>query len=188
VPDSWDHYFQLTNDRPPRDLLVQALPHARKGRALDLGCGAGVDSEYLVESGFDVTAVDGDAAAASYVSSRCNGAIHFVHSPLESFDFGAYDLVASLFTLSFLPRVNFELVVSRSARSLSDGGIMTLNAFGPRDGWASSSGMTFLTADELAAMVGELEILELSEEENDGQTANGEAKHWHVHNLIAVRH
>src|SRR5262245_60430434 len=50
-------------DRPPPLLERVVARGARKGRALDIGCGSGSFSVYLAESGYDVTAVDFAAGA-----------------------------------------------------------------------------------------------------------------------------
>ena len=57
----WETFYSLTKDSPPWPSLVRVvslLP--QKGRALDLGAGAGRDTRYLLEQGFQVTAVDRD--------------------------------------------------------------------------------------------------------------------------------
>jgi tellurite methyltransferase len=187
VPGDWSDYYARTDKDPPSELLVRAVEFAPKGRALDLGCGAGVDARYLSERGFVVTAVDGDAAASAYVGSRSGGKIRFVHSLLETFEFDNYEFVTSFFTLSFLPGKQLHSVVRRAAESLSPGGVLAINTFGPRDEWASDSEMTFPTSQQLEEMMTDLLLIELSEEEYDGQTANGAAKHWHLHNVIAQR-
>ncbi len=187
MPEDWSDYFALTKSRLPHDLLVRAVELAPMGRAVDLGCGAGTDAEYLSECGFHVTAVDGDAAAAAFVRSRSGGAIRFVHSPLETFEFGSYELVASLFALSFLSDDALHSVVHRAAESLSPGGVLAMNTFGPRDGWAGEAEMAFPTKQQLEALVTDLLLIELLEEEYDEPTASGQEKHWHIYNLIARR-
>ena len=44
----WQDYYQRTDDRPPRETLMEALSRFDKeeavGRAVDLGCGNGRDT------------------------------------------------------------------------------------------------------------------------------------------------
>jgi SAM-dependent methyltransferase len=52
--------------------VVRGLPAAR-GRVLDLGCGAGLQSALLAAAGFDVTAVDPDRENIAYATRRGAG-------------------------------------------------------------------------------------------------------------------
>ena len=51
-------FIELTAGQPPRGLLVRAAALV-SGVALDLGSGAGGESLYLADQGFEVVAVDG---------------------------------------------------------------------------------------------------------------------------------
>jgi hypothetical protein len=45
--------------------------------------------------------------------------------------------------------------------------------------------MTFLTSTQAREQLEGLEILEFTEEDQDGTTADGTPKHWHVYHIIA---
>jgi len=62
-------FIELTAGQPLRGLLVRAAALV-SGVALDLGSGAGGESLYLADQGFEVVAVDGEPAAAKYLSRR----------------------------------------------------------------------------------------------------------------------
>src|SRR5258706_15675273 len=67
IPD-WGRFYGFTKDSPPWQLLVRAAALApRRGSALDLGAGAGRDTRYLLEQGFQVTAVDPHPPAVALV-------------------------------------------------------------------------------------------------------------------------
>jgi hypothetical protein len=47
--------------------------------------------------------------------------------------------------------------------------------------------MTFLERDEAEAMLNGLDIEMFEEEEADGVTPRGKAKHWHIFHVVARR-
>ena len=59
--NKWDQRYRegayATRDYPS-EFLKQRLPHLKRGKALDLACGAGRNSIFLAQNGFFVDAVD----------------------------------------------------------------------------------------------------------------------------------
>src|SRR5947209_16822786 len=63
---SWARFYQATKDHPHWALLERAVSLlSQPGHALDLGCGAGRDTRYLLAQGWRVTAVDREADAVA---------------------------------------------------------------------------------------------------------------------------
>jgi predicted RNA methylase len=72
----WDEYNGIQGSRAVRPLLQTALEHACTGRtAIDLGCGAGVETRALLNAGWRVHAIDG-APGTEAVLRRTVGGIH----------------------------------------------------------------------------------------------------------------
>jgi len=57
----------------PTPLVVEWLRSMAPGRALDVACGTGRNSIWLAEAGWEVTAVDGSAAAIEILKARAAG-------------------------------------------------------------------------------------------------------------------
>lgn len=183
----WETFYRFTNDSPPWPLIVRAvslLPH--KGRALDLGAGAGRDTRYLVQQGFQVTAVDSDPHAVDILRSFQEGNVQVVQASFEEFAFETYDLINAQFALPFVPQRWFREVFARVKRALNPGGMFVGQFFGIHDQWNTPEhDMTFLTREQAEAFLQDLDIIELKEEDMDGHTADGSPKHWHTFHIIA---
>src|SRR5690349_20624361 len=72
----WDERYRSGSgaehdlDPTPTPLLVETAARIPPGRALDLACGAGRNALWLARRGWDVTAVDGSAAALEILRGR----------------------------------------------------------------------------------------------------------------------
>jgi SAM-dependent methyltransferase len=74
--EEWDKRYR-TRERPAEDftaaptpLVMRMAAGAAPGRALDLACGTGRNALWLAEHGWDVTAVDGAAAALDVLRTQ----------------------------------------------------------------------------------------------------------------------
>ena len=185
----WEDFYKITQGRPPWPLLVQAVSLlSQRKDALDLGCGAGRDTRFLLEQGFAVTAVDSDPHAIALLADLPQDRLRAVHSSFEDFEFEKYDLVNAHFALPFIPKEHFHLVFDRLKRALNEGGIFVGQFFGVNDQWNTPGHrMTFLTKEQAVAKLKGLRVLEFREEDVDSHIADGTPKHWHVFHIIAQK-
>src|SRR5437588_3306958 len=121
----WEDFYKITKDRPPWPLLVQAISLLRrKEYALDLGCGAGRDTRFLLGQGFKVTAVDNDSHAIALLANFPQDRLRAVQASFEAFEFETYDLINAHFALPFIPKEHFHLAFDLIKRALNPGGIL----------------------------------------------------------------
>lgn len=84
-------------DEPPPLLQAAVAARARRGRALDLGCGSGVFSVYLARQGFDVTALDFIDKALQLARARASDAgvtVRFIHADVLTWQSSdAFDVI-----------------------------------------------------------------------------------------------
>ena len=186
---NWGRFYGFTKDSPPWPLLIRAAALAPKGgRALDLGAGAGRDTRYLLEHGFQVTAVDAEPGAAALLATLPPDHLQVVQSSFEDFAFATYDLISAQFALPFMPRDRFATMFGRLKAALAPGGVFAGQFFGVHDEYNNTERvMTFLTRAEAEDLLSELEVIELTEEDADGHKADGSPKHWHVFHILARR-
>ncbi len=177
----WNDYIKKTKNSNPRPLLVEALQYVEKGKALDLGCGAGNDTRFLKEKGFEVASVDSNEGVKEFVPDA-------ITSSFEDFNFGqGYDLVSAQYALPFNPPDSFNTMFKRLTKSLKSAGIFTGQFFGKEDSWSSNKNMTFHSENEGKDLLALYKIHVFREEKKHGKTVSGEDKFWHVFHVIAEK-
>jgi len=197
VPIDWTRYYEAAGSEP-RSTLLDALrrfdeEEPRNRFAVDLGCGTGRDTVELLRRGWRVLAVDATAEAIERllarddVSAAKGDRLETRVSRFEDAEWPAADLVNSSFALPFCPPGAFPAVWERIERSLGGGGRFCGQLFGDRDGWSGEDEMTFQSRPELEALLSPFEVELLDEIEEDGATAVGEPKRWHLFQVVARR-
>ena len=194
APDeqAWAGYYRWNADRPVRDLLARALAALGAvgpgAAAVDLGCGSGQETRALLDAGFAVTAVDVTPAAVEIVSAypEAGSRLTPVLSPMQDATLPRADLVYAGYALPFCPPEHFDRMWSSLTGALRPGGLLAVDLFGDRDEWAGEEGMTFVDRSRVDRLCTGLDVLELTEVDEDGHAYAG-PKHWHRFELIARR-
>jgi len=185
----WATFYKHTRERPPWPRMIRAATLvARRERALDLGCGAGRDTRYLLDQGFEVTAVDADANAMAILATFPQERLRAVQASFGDFAFERYDLINAHFCLPFLPREQFYAVFGKVREALDPEGIFVGQFFGIHDQWNTperAAAMTFLSREEALQALEGLDVIDFEEEDVDSVVADGSPKHWHVFHITA---
>lgn len=200
----WGTYFEKTASREQRLFYRHAMSvienaagvSAQARVAIELGCGAGVESADLVRRGWHVLAVDGDPAALDFTRTRVLGAeraasIEFLESSFEDLD-KATDrlpraaLVCSFMSLPFCAAERFESAWTAMSDAVAPRGFLVLSLFGPDDDWAKSGKVWPVTLDSVRHRLLEdgYDVLHLTEARREGPSADGALKQWHVIEVI----
>ena len=196
VVSDWRAFYDAVAQRPPHDTLLHALDlFAADGRtsrfAVDLGCGDGRDTVEILRRGWRVLAIDAEAEAITRLRSRSdlpNGAAARLTTEVARFEDAAWpsaDLVNASFSLPFCPPAHFRGVWERVVASILPGGRFSGQLFGERDEWANEKDMTFHSRREVEELLRSLHVECLDELEEDGTTALGDPKRWHVFHIVA---
>jgi SAM-dependent methyltransferase len=186
----WRKFIEITRGQQPWPQLVRAAEmFEQPGDALDAGAGGGRDTAYLLQHGWRVTAVDSSPSAADALRRIHHGSeLQVVVSSIEDFTPASYDLVNAQFSLPFIPSPRFPSTVQRLRDAVRPGGLMPATFFGPHDEWnVPGTELSFSTRAEVEQLFSGWEMVEFTEAEEDGHTADGTAKHWHVFHLTARR-
>jgi SAM-dependent methyltransferase len=190
---SWDDYYKATSGRPPWPLLIDAASRFDSpGFAIDLGCGAGVESLELLARGWRVLAIDNQPKAIEQllarVPSEFRDRLETQVMSFEEMELPKADLVWAGLSLSFCPPEHFGRAWAEVVDALKPGGRFAGDVFGDRHApliWSTNSEMTFLSADRVKDMLQHLEIEALVEKEEEARTAFQGIQHLHAFFVIA---
>lgn len=183
--NKWQEYYKNTKNNPPSKLVqmgVSFIDH--KSKALDLGAGGLVDSEYLLSLGFEVIAVDKEKPPKQIINDK----FEFIQSLFKDYDFpkSAFDLINAQFSLPFNGQDTFSFVWEKILSSLKPQGVFVGQLFGLNDEWnVPGTKLAFNSKEQVESLLAGLEVLKLEEVEKDGKIADGTPKHWHVFHIIA---
>ena len=186
----WASYYDKLRDRPPRRTVLAALDAfgERDGAlAVDLGCGDGRDIIEILRRGWNVVAVDSEPAALSRLMEReLPGSITPIEARFEDVPMPiGVELVNSSFAMPLCEPERFHDLWARIVEALPSGGRFSGQWYGPRDSWAGRPGITFLSRDEVMALLAGFEVEMFEEEEADSTTPRGKPKHWHIFHIVA---
>jgi SAM-dependent methyltransferase len=186
---TWSDYYEQNEGREPRELLIDVLgSYDRPGRAIDLGCGAGIDTLAMLSRGWRVFATDAEREAIDRLRARAPGdlaeRLETRLSPMEVVELPPADLLFASFSLFFCDPARFPDVWRRIGAALGGGGRFVGELLGDRDTWAPEADMSSFTGSQARALFDGWTIERFDEEEEDGEACSG-PKHWHVFHVVA---
>ncbi len=140
--DTWVDRYEKWFDRPlgravlgaEQNLVASLLKPSAGQRVLDLGCGTGIFTRPVADSGARVTALDLSYPMVRGARSRLGGkSVHLVNGHMRMLPFadGAFDHVFSITALEFIPDARQAL--DECLRVVKTGGtvvVATLNRYG----------------------------------------------------------
>lgn len=194
----WKLYHKKTQGKDPHRVLrkaieLHALENCSGKMALDLGCGGGRDSLFLLKMGWQVVAMDKSASAIETLRKSATDIcredkIEFVHKSFENVTgpVGQFDLIQAGVSVPFCHPDNFsKFWESAVVNSLVSGGRFAGHFFGDKDDWAYKQDMVFVDQFELNEMFRDFDLEFFKESETDKADVHGQNKHWHIFELVA---
>lgn len=189
--EKWQAFYRANQDRAASPLLRRALGvdcrPVGNGHAVDLGCGAGIETALLLKAQWNVLAIDKEPAALAHVraagATQSGGRLTALVSRFEELEgLPASALVHAGLSLPFCAPGSFSRLWAIIVSALEPGGVFVGHLFGDRHEWAEHPGMSFHTKKEVEVMCSGLIIELLREAEGEG----GHVSHrWHRFDLIA---
>ena len=203
----WRNYYSATKGRSPRPLLVDTLvkfateenqPGNEQTQgimrsAIDLGCGNGQDTHEMLHCGWRVLAIDyqQEAIARTLEATSAEDLAQLEVQNIafeeigEKIELPPCHLINAAFSLPFCPPDAFAHLWTQIVLALQPGGRFCGQLFGKRDSWATRREMTTHSAEQITQLFAQFEVEILQEKEEDGITAIGRPKHWHIFDIVA---
>lgn len=187
-----EKYYDNTENEMPNYTVKKFIElNVEPGNAVELGCGAGRDTVYLIRNGWNVLAIDREDVETRIVSKLLVEELEqfeFFKQRFEAIKLENSNLVVANFSLPFCNKNNFKELWAKINHSILKDGYFVGNFLGDKDEWKiAKEKMTFLTKDQVMELFRNFEIVEFKEVEKDGLTGLGKMKHWHIFNVIAKK-
>ena len=159
------------------------------GKAIDIGCGAGNETVYLIKKGWNVISIDKENVEeriSKRLSTEELKRFKFQKQNFEDMMLEKSDLIVANYSLPFCDSQQIEKVWKKIIDSIRPNGYFVGNFFGINDSWnKEKSQITFLTKIQVENLFEKFNIIKFNEVEKDGITGLGKMKHWHIFNVIA---
>lgn len=187
-----EKYYDNTENEMPNYTVKKFIElNVEPGNAVELGCGAGRDTVYLIRNGWNVLAIDREDVETRIVSKLLVEELEqfeFFKQRFEAIKLENSNLVVANFSLPFCNKNNFKELWAKINHSILKDGYFVGNFLGDKDEWKiTKEKMTFFTKDQVIKLFKDFEIVEFKEVEKDGLTGLGKMKHWHIFNVIAKK-
>lgn len=185
------NFFENNSKLMPHKVLINFIKNNPTVKtAIDLGCGAGRDTGFLVKNNIDVTAIDRvDVSKFLYKDLTAEEKVRltFQQAKFSEANLPKTDLVISYEALPFCNREELVKLLDEIKDSLNENGYFLCNFFGKNDSWFGNDKIQFYEKEEIEDLLKDFKILKLNEIERDGETAMHQMKHWHVFWIIAKK-
>ena len=186
-------YYDITKSDKPRSSVKYFIENIKcnPSTAIELGCGAGNDTVYLIKNGWNVLAVDKENVEeriAKRLTSEELQRFKFKQQSFENIRLEKTKLIVANYSLPFCNKDKFEDLWNDIKLNIQKDGYFIGNFFGINDSWhMSKAEMKFLSKEQVIYLFSDFEILLFREVEEDGKTGLGKMKHWHVFHVISRR-
>lgn len=122
-----EKYYKNTKDATPHENIKKFLKiNSKVGKAIDLGCGTGRDTIYLIKNNWNVTAIDRENVE-ELIKEKLNDKekkqFKFISGNFENIEIEKNNLVIANFSIPFCNKDYFNIFWKKIVESISEGRI-----------------------------------------------------------------
>ena len=187
-----EKYYENTEEALPHKNVQKFIGMKTKvGNAIDLGCGMGRDTIFLIKNNWNVTAIDREDTK-DIIKKRLDQdelkRFKFSCQNFEDIKLEKNDLVISNFSIPYCNKDFFDEFWKKIVESININGYFVGNFWGINDSWSNiKNKMIFLSKEQVMELFEDFNVIDFQENEYDGKTGLGKIKHWHTYNIIAKK-
>lgn len=183
----WTNYQNETYGDDVCKLLIEFLDNYKIDNAIDLGCGSGNETVYMVKNGIKVLAIDrqlNQDFILNRLSDNEKKMISFKESSFEDVELPKTKLLTAFFSIPFCNPNNFDELWTKIYNSIEDNGYFVGQLFGDRDAWNVVESINTFSIDKVKEYLKNYNIIKLEEIEYVRESDN---KKWHFYDIIAQK-
>ncbi len=185
---NWSGYQKRIYMNNVCPLLKHFLKSYTVDNAVDLGCGAGNETVYMLKKGVKVTAIDRQLNR-EYILDRINEEqkknVSFIESDFINVEIPSTQLVAAFFSIPFCEPDYFDTLWKKIYDAIEPNGYFVGQLFGDRDGWKDKVDINTFEIEKAKEYLEIYDVLYFKEIEYVRERDN---KKWHFYNIIAQKH
>lgn len=189
-----DEYYNRTINNKPNKLLMKFFDmkldrDINEKTAIDLGCGTGNDTIFLLDKGFKVTAVDKENKVINIIKDKIqnNKNLSFIIDDFAKIRLHKVNLITANFSLHFCNPLYFDKFMCEITENISLGGYFVGNFLGKEDQWFSDKTKTFVDRNKIQEIFKGFDIIHFNEEKYYKDSVSIKNKYWHVFNVIVQK-
>ncbi len=183
----WTNYQNETYGDNVCKLLIEFLDNYKIDNAIDLGCGSGNETVYMIKNGIKVLAIDrqlNQDFILNRLSDNEKKMISFKESSFEDVELPKTKLLTAFFSIPFCNPNNFDELWTKIYNSIEDNGYFVGQLFGDRDAWNVVESINTFSIDKVKEYLKNYNIIKLEEIEYVRENDN---KKWHFYDIIAQK-
>lgn len=184
---NWEIYQNKTYNNDVCKLLKIFLSEYKVNNAIDLGCGSGNETVYMIQNGINVLAIDRQLNK-NFILDRLDNKqkekIMFLEQSFEDVKLPKTDAITAFFSIPFCNPQYFNKLWDKIYNSINDNGYFVGQLFGDRDDWKNAPLISTFTIEQVKEYLKMYKIIRLDEIEYVRKIDN---KKWHYYNIIAQK-
>ena len=119
-----EKYYENTKNALPHDNIKEFIKiHTKPGKAIDLGCGTGRDTVFLIKNNWDVLAIDREEEVKNIIIDKLNKEelkkFNFISKNFENIELEKNNLIVANFSIPFCNKKDFNELWNKIINSIT---------------------------------------------------------------------